>query len=88
MVLIKKYFGSVGRDVCLCPGFICDSRKNIRVGDRLLCNYNVTILPDVTIGKNVVIAVGAALTKDVPDNCLVSGVSAKGIQDIENDVEQ
>lgn len=22
-VLIKKYFGSVGSDVCLCPGFMC-----------------------------------------------------------------
>ena len=43
-VLIKKYFGSVGSDVCLCPGFMCDSGKNIHVGDQFLANYNVTIL--------------------------------------------
>lgn len=42
--LIKKYFGSVGRDVCLCPGFMCDSGRNIHVGDQFLANYNVTIL--------------------------------------------
>ena len=43
-VLIQKYFGSVGRDVCLCPGFMCDNGKNIHVGDQFLANYNVTIL--------------------------------------------
>lgn len=29
--LIRKYFGSAGRDVSLCPGFMCDSGKNIYV---------------------------------------------------------
>ena len=53
-VLIQKYFGSVGRDVCLCPGFMCDSGKNIYVGDQFLANYNVTILDimPVHIGCN------------------------------------
>ena len=48
---------------------------------------NVTILPGVTIGNNVVIAAGAVVTKDVPDNCIAGGVPAKVIQQIENDVE-
>lgn len=47
---------------------------------------NVTILPGVTIGNNVVIAAGAVVTKDVPDNCVIGGVPAKKIRDIENDV--
>ena len=141
-VLIRQYFGAVGRDVCLCPGFMCDSGKNIYVGDQFLTNYNVTILdimpvhigdyvmigpntlittvnhpltpkgrrehlgigkpvtigndvwiggnvtilPGVTIGNNVVVAAGAVVTKDVPDNCVVGGVPAKKIKDIENDV--
>ena len=140
--LIKKYFGSVGRDVCLCPGFMCDSGRNIHVGDQFLANYNVTILdimpvhigdyvmigpntlittvnhpltpkgrrehlgigkpvtigndvwiggnctilPGVTVGNNVVIAAGAVVTHDVPDNCVVGGVPAKKIRDIENDI--
>lgn len=47
----------------------------------------MTILPGVTIGNNVVIAAGAVVTKDVPDNSLVGGVPAKVIREIENDVE-
>ena len=37
-ILIQKYFGAVGKDVCLCPGFMCDNGKNIFVGDQFLTN--------------------------------------------------
>jgi len=142
--LIKEYFGSVGRDVCLCPGFMCDHGKNIHVGDQFLANYNVTILdimpvtigdyvmigpntlistvnhpmtpmgrrkhlgigkpvtigndvwiggnvtilPGVNIGNNVIVAAGAVVTKDVPDNSLVGGAPAKVIRTLENDVPE
>lgn len=46
---------------------------------------NVTILSRGMIGNNVVAAVGTVVTKNLPDNCLVSGVLAKKIKDIEND---
>ena len=49
-------------------------------------HYNVTILPGVTIGYNVVVAEGAVVTKDVPDNCVIGGIPAKKIKDIENDI--
>lgn len=48
---------------------------------------NCTILPGVTIGNNVVMAAGAVVTKDVPDNCVVAGVPAKIIKKLEQDVE-
>ena len=35
------------------------------------------ILPGVHIGNNVVVAAGAVVTKDVPDNTLVGGVPAR-----------
>ena len=41
---------------------------------------SVTILPGVSIGNNVVIAAGAVVTKDVPDNCVAGGVPAKKIK--------
>ena len=56
------------------------------IGNDVWIGGNVTILPGVTIRNNVVIAAGAVVTKDVPDNSLVGGVPAKVIRAIENDV--
>ena len=63
-VLIGQYFGHAGRDVCLCPGFMCDSGKNIYVGDQFLTNYNVTILDimPVRIGDYVMIGPNTLIT--------------------------
>lgn len=55
------------------------------VGEKVWIGGNVTILPGVTIGNNIVVAAGAVVTKDVPDNTLVGGVPAKKLKDIEND---
>ena len=40
------------------------------------------INPGVTIGDNVVVASGAVVTKDVPDNVVVAGVPAKVIREV------
>ena len=141
--LIRTNFGSVGKGICLSPGFNCDNGKNIFVGDDFLTNYNVTILdimpvhigshvllgpnvlistvnhplnpkgrrmhlgvakpvsigddvwvggnvtilPGVKIGNNVVIGAGAVVTKDIPDDSLAVGVPAKVIKTLINDVK-
>ena len=59
-----------------------------RIGNDVWLGGNVTILPGVTIGNNVVVAAGAVVNKDVPDNSLVGGVPAKLIRKIENDTEE
>jgi len=41
-----------------------------------------TILPGVTVGENSVVAAGAVVNKDVPDNTVVGGVPAKVIKTI------
>lgn len=41
-----------------------------------------TILPGVTVGENSIVAAGAVVTKDVPDNTIVGGVPAKWIKNI------
>lgn len=62
--------------------------KPIRIGNDVWIGGNVTILPGITIGNNVVVAAGAVVTKDIPDNTLVGGVPAKFIRTLENDVEE
>jgi acetyltransferase-like isoleucine patch superfamily enzyme len=42
-----------------------------------------TILPGVTVGENAVVAAGALVTEDVPDNTVVGGVPAKIIRKID-----
>lgn len=46
-------------------------RENVWVGS------NSTILQGVTIGRNAIVAAGAVVTKDVPDNAIVGGVPAR-----------
>lgn len=62
--------------------------KPVAIGNDVWIGGNCTILPGVTIGNNVVIAAGAVVTKDVPDNCVVGGLPAKVIKHIENDIEK
>lgn len=43
------------------------------------------ILPGVTIGENAIVAAGAVVSKDVPDNAIVGGVPAKVIRQIKTE---
>ncbi len=45
----------------------------------------VTICGGVTIGKNSIVAAGAVVTKDVPENCIVAGIPTKVIRKIDED---
>lgn len=56
------------------------STKPVVIGDDVWIGANAIILPGVTIGQHVVVAAGAVVTKDVPDNCVVGGVPAKEIK--------
>lgn len=56
--------------------------KPIIIGDDVWIGANAVILPGVTIGKHCVVAAGAVVTKNVPDNTIVGGVPAKEIKKI------
>jgi len=43
---------------------------------------NATILPGVIIGENSIVAAGAVVSKNVPDNTIVGGIPAKIIKSI------
>lgn len=46
------------------------------------------ILPGVTVGENAIVAAGAVVTKDVPDNAVVAGVPAKMLRNINTDYHE
>lgn len=52
----------------------------VTFGDDVWVGGNCTVLPGITVGSNVVIAAGAVVNRDVPDNCIVAGVPAKVIK--------
>lgn len=58
------------------------STKPVTISDDVWIGANAVILPGVTIGRHSVIAAGAVVTKDVPDNTLVGGVPAKVIKSL------
>ncbi|MBP3296826.1 MAG: sugar O-acetyltransferase [Lachnospiraceae bacterium] len=54
----------------------------IHVGKNVWIGANATILQGVTIGDSAVVAAGAVVDKDVPENTIVGGVPAKTIRGI------
>ncbi len=56
----------------------------VHIGNDVWIGGHSTIVPGVTIGSNVVIAAGAVVTKDIPDNVIAGGVPAKVIKTIED----
>ena len=92
----------IGNDVMLAPGVLITTTghplspkgrrehlafmKPITIGNNVWIGGNATILPGVTIGNNVVVAAGAVVNTDVPDNCMVAGVPARIMKELQNDV--
>lgn len=89
----------IGNNVLLAPGTLittvnhaltakgrrenlCTARPVV-IGDDVWIGGNVTILPGVTIGNNVIVAAGAVVNRDVPDNTLVAGVPARFVKRLE-----
>lgn len=62
-------------------------RKSL-IGKPILIKKNAwigaaaTILPGITVGENSIVAAGAIVTKDVPDNTIVAGNPARIIKNI------
>lgn len=73
----------IGNNVFLAPQVaICNDIYPIAKNEKWKCNpvkikdgasigANATILPSVTIGKNVTVGAGCTVTKDVPDNVTI-----------------
>ena len=88
----------IGENVFIAPGVVISTATHpldaqrrvsrhfqshpITIRDCAWIGANATILTGVTIGRNAVVAAGAVVTKDVPDNTLVGGVPARVIKKI------
>ncbi|KMY52307.1 maltose acetyltransferase domain-containing protein [Peribacillus loiseleuriae] len=57
--------------------------KPVTIGNNVWIGGRAVINPGIRVGNNVVIASGAVVTKDVPDNVVVGGNPAKIIKQIE-----
>lgn len=64
----------VGNFVEISPGAKLLGRSS--VGNYSQIGSNSVILPDIVVGNNVIVGAGAVVTKNVPDNSVVSGVPA------------
>ncbi len=49
----------------------------IHIGKRVWIGANATVLPGVTIGDGAIVAAGAVVTRNVPENTVVGGVPAR-----------
>lgn len=54
----------------------------IVIGKNVWIGAGATVLPGITIGDHAIVAAGAVVTKDVPENTVVAGVPAKVLRTI------
>jgi acetyltransferase-like isoleucine patch superfamily enzyme len=54
----------------------------IHIGDGTWLGNRAMVLPGVTIGKRVLVAAGAVVTRDVPDDVLVAGNPAQVVRSL------
>lgn len=82
-VLINQ-MASIGHDVIIddfvevCPGTAISG--HCKIGELSFLGTNCTILPNVTIGKRVVVGAGSVINRDIPDGSTVVGVPGKIIK--------
>lgn len=56
--------------------------KPIKIGDNVWFGGNVSVMPGVTIGDNVVIGAGSVVTKNIPSNVVAVGNPCKVLKNL------
>jgi len=59
-------------------------KKSVKIGDHVWIGRRVTILKGVTIGNRSIIATGAIVSRDVPDDTVFAGNPGRVVKKIEN----
>lgn len=60
------------------------SATPVKICDGVMIGANAVVLEGVTVGENSVVAAGSVVTKDVPPCCVVAGVPAKIIKQVDD----
>ncbi len=86
--IIISYYAEIGAN-CVIRQQVTIAQKNKNeaaiIGDNVIIGAGAKIIGGVTIGNNVVIGANAVVTKSFPDNCVIAGVPAKIIKEVENE---
>ena len=74
----------VGKNCIIAPGVVIGTKHTFdnvaTIGDNVEIALGAKIIGKVSIGNNVIIAPNSVVVKDIPDNCIVSGIPAKIIK--------
>lgn len=86
MIADRCYIGDIqhnyeNKELAIMDQYIT-SKGPISIGEGTWLGNNVSVLPDVTIGKHCVIGANSVVTKDVPDYHIAAGNPARVIRKI------
>lgn len=69
-------------------GFFPEKVGCIEIMDNVYIGYNATVMPNVRIGKNVIVGAGALVSKDLEPNGVYVGTPARKICSFDDYVER
>lgn len=94
VIVVSVLEVTIGNDVAIAnEAYIMDTDSHgvegrpvknapVRIGDGSWIGARAIILPGVTIGRRCLVAAGAVVSRDVPDDTLVAGNPAKVIREL------
>ena len=76
---------SIGENLTISTGCLIgrNGKKLPTVGNNVELCVGAKIIGEINVGNNVIVAPNSVVVKDVPDNCIVSGIPAVIIKRIE-----
>ncbi len=64
------------------------AHSKVKIGNNVWFGENVTVMPGVTIGNNVIVGIGSIVTKSIPANSVAVGIPARVVCTIDEYFEK